>query len=777
MTERHPALHPSLELVERRRVEPAAAGSSAPARRAIAVLLSRFPLVTETFILREIEELERQGQAVRLVPLMRERHAIVHREAQAWLPRALFTPLLSPAIVAANARTLARQPHRYVALLGRVVLGSVRSWNVLVRTVTLFPKCVYLAERLEREGIRHVHAHYATHPATAALIVSSLAPITFSFTAHAHDLFVAWRRPLLGWKVRRARFIRVISAFNGYFLRALYPGSAGKIRVIHVGIEPDKYRRGTSAASRGRAEAGGATTESGGARLLCVAALQPYKGLPILIEACAQLRGAGFRFQCDIVGDGGLRESLAASIAQAGLGDCVRLRGALRQDEVAGLLGDASVFVLPSVVARDGQMEGIPVALMEAMAAKLPVIASAMSGIPELVEHGANGLLVEPGNPAALAAAIAGLLGDAARARQMGRRGHDTVLRAFRLDACTAALQRELDEWNPPPADAEGIRDLAGAAGFAGHELGVRRVHGGRDSNVIEMMAADGRQPREFILKTHRSRPGDSWAAAERAKHEHAVLVRLHPWFAASAPEGNGMSLRTPRPLTDRPSDASIALERCGGDPLDALIRRARRDRDGEVWTSLERAVRAAGHWVARLQEVTRRDDPDAARRAWDALIDGVQRDLAACVDRTVSSRMAGSIGQRLEGMRPCLPSGIRPVGCHGDLSPGNILVAPAALAVIDFEGFHEGLPWEDVAYFLVHLELYFVHPRRAAGLARLRDAFLEGSRVARDPLAFDVCQAVAAVKALRALAYGRSWRAWPHARLLRNLALGRGGR
>lgn len=762
MTERHPALHPSLEPVERRRVEPAATRPPAPARQAIAVLLSRFPLVTETFILREIEELERQGQAVRLVPLMRERHAIVHREAEAWLPRALFTPLLSPGIVAANARTLARQPYRYVALLGRVVLGSVRSWNVLVRTVTLFPKCVYLAERLEREGIRHVHAHYATHPATAALIISSLAPITFSFTAHAHDLFVAWRRPLLGWKVRRARFIRVISAFNGYFLRALYPASAGKIRVIHVGVEPDKYRRGT--------------TESGGARLLCVAALQPYKGLPVLIEACAHLRGAGFRFQCDIVGDGALRESLAATIAQAGLGDCVRLRGALRQDEVAGLLGDASVFVLPSVVARDGQMEGIPVALMEAMAAKLPVIASAMSGIPELVEHGVNGLLVEPGNPAALAAAIAGLLGDAARARQMGRRGRDTVLRAFRLDACTAALRRELDQWNPPPADAAGIRDLAGAAGFAGHALGVRRVHGGRDSSVIEMMAADGRQAREFILKTHRSRPGDSWAAAERAKHEHDVLVRLHPWFADGTATGDGMSLRTPRPLTGRPSDASIALERCGGDPLDALIRQARRDRDGEAWTSLDRAVRAAGQWVGRLQEVTRRDDPDAARRAWDALIDGAQRDLAACVDRTLSSRMAGSIGERLEGMRPCVPPGIRPVGCHGDLSPGNILVAPAALAVIDFEGFHEGLPWEDAAYFLVHLELYFVHPRRAAGLARLRAAFLEGSRVAPDPLAFDLCQAVAALKALRALAYGRFWRAWPHARLLRNLALGRGG-
>jgi glycosyltransferase involved in cell wall biosynthesis len=176
-----------------------------------------------------------------------------------------------------------------------------------------------------------------------------------------------------------------------------------------------------------------------------VAALQPYKGLPVLIDACARLKAAGFRFRCDIVGDGRMRDSLAGSIAGAGLGDCVRLRGALRQDEVATLLQEATIFVLPSVVARDGQMEGIPVALMEAMAAERPVIASAISGIPELVEHAVNGLLVEPGNPAALAEAIAGLLGDARRARVMGRRGRATVLRAFRLDRCTAALRQELD--------------------------------------------------------------------------------------------------------------------------------------------------------------------------------------------------------------------------------------------------------------------------------------------------------------------------------------------
>jgi hypothetical protein len=507
-----------------------------------------------------------------------------------------------------------------------------------------------------------------------------------------------------------------------------------------------------------------------------VAALQPYKGIPVLIEACARLAAAGFRFHCDIVGDGPLRHSLADAIASAGLGASVRLRGALRQDEVAALLHEAELFVLPSVVAPDGQMEGIPVALMEAMAAERPVIASAISGIPELVEHAASGLLVEPGNPRALAEAIACLLGDARRARELGRRARDTVRRAFRLDACTAALRCELDRWNSPPAGAEGIRDLAGAAGFAGREIAVRRVHGGRDANVVEVMVADGGEARELVLKTHRTRPGERRAAAQRARHEYDVLARIGRWFSGGSGGEGEAALRTPRPLTIRPGDASLALERCAGARLDDLIDRWRWDRDGESWAALERAVGDTGRWLCRLHEVTRRRDGEAARRAWDALLDVARRDLVACVGRMVSPRRAGAIRRRLEAMRQQPPSDDCVVGCHGDLSPGNILADPASLAVVDFEGFHEGLPWEDVGYFLVHLELYFAYPRRGVGLADLHAAFLEGSGVARDSMALEACRTAAALKGLRARCGAPSWRGWPHLRLLRRVALGPGG-
>src|SRR5688500_15065172 len=137
-----------------------------PARRTVAVLMSRFPTVTETFILREMIEMERQAQPVRVVPMIRENPRVIHEAARPWVGRALYTPFLSLPIVLANVRTMFRRPVRYFSLLARLKLGTLTSPEVFARTLAVFPKSVYLAEELTREGIRHVHAHYATHPST-----------------------------------------------------------------------------------------------------------------------------------------------------------------------------------------------------------------------------------------------------------------------------------------------------------------------------------------------------------------------------------------------------------------------------------------------------------------------------------------------------------------------------------------------------------------------------------------------------------------------------------
>ena len=674
-----------------------------PVRSPLAVLLSRFPRVTETFILREVTELERQGQPVVLAPLLREHPPVIHRQAIPWMERAEWIPFLSPAVLAANLRALLRRPGRYLALLARLVAGTALSPGMLVRTLALFPKSVHLAEVLAQRGVTHVHAHFATHPTTAALVVRELAAVPFSFTVHAHDLFVD--RALLGWKLRAARFVRTISRFNRDFIAARHPEAAGKLRVVHAGVEQERYGRA------GGREPADRRASPGGCRLLCVAALEPYKGIGVLIEALDLLRGrpgeGGPEVRCEVLGEGRERRRLEAEIARRGLGGVVRLTGAVPEEEVARRLAAADAFTLPSVVAPNGQMEGIPVALMEALAAGLPAVASDLSGIPELVEDGVTGLLVPPGDPEALAAALARVAGDPALARRLGEAGRRRVAEGFSLETTVGELLRHLDSERTAgersgggtgaagvatgasdPALPAPVRDLLVEAGLDPGRAAVRRLHRRRDSEVweLEVPGAAG-APREVVAKLQRSRPGESAPAAERARREHALLERLH---AAS----NGNRFGVPRPIglvvggdgDDGAGIGALLMARAGGRPLDELIRRRRLG-----WRPLEPAFAAAGAWLRWLQGVLGTD-----RR-------------------------------------------------HGDLWPGNLWVAegggpgeaagsaaPEAVPGvqgIDFEGSGPGTPWDDAAYFLVHTETYFRWPVPGWGrrFARLEAAFLAG--------------------------------------------------
>ncbi len=393
----------------------------------VAVLLTRFPSVTETFILREVIEMERQGCAVRLVPMLHESPPVVHEEAKPWISRALYTPFLSFGILQANLRALMSRPVRYLALLLRLVAGTAMHPDTLLKTLLIFPKSVFIARQLRREGIQHVHAHYATHPSTMALVIAALSDIPFSFTVHAHDIQVD--RSLLRWKLGQARFVRSISAFNRRFLERLYPvETRGTIDLIHVGIEPGQYIQSAEPVTQAVP------------KVLCVAAHKPYKGLPYLIEACRLLKEQGVRFRCEVIGDGPMRRELEQMIRDKGVGDVIQLVGPRAQHEVIRMMTAAALFVLPSIIAPDGQMEGIPVALMEAMASGLAVVSTSISGIPELVDDGENGLLVPPKDASGLARAIRTLLESPELARSFGARGREKVRAEFSIGPCVAKI-------------------------------------------------------------------------------------------------------------------------------------------------------------------------------------------------------------------------------------------------------------------------------------------------------------------------------------------------
>ena len=695
-----------------------------PVRRAVAVLVSRFPLVTETFILRELIEMERQGQPVLLVPLIRERAAVVHEEAVPWVRRAQYAPFLSAAVLFANLRAWRRQPVKVALLLGRLIAGSIQSPRTLLKTLALFPRAVHIAERVQADGISHVHAHFATHPTTAALIIHELTGIGFSITAHAHDIFVD--RALLGWKLDRAAFVRVISRHNGAFLKRLYPAqTAGKLRVIRVGVDGRMYRYVVR------------TAPITPPRILCIAALKPYKGLPVLIDACRILQQTGFAFHCDIIGDGPQRRQLARAIAKAGLTESVRLLGAQPQDEVRRRLAEATLMVLPSVVARDGQMEGIPVALMEAMASGVPVIASKLSGIPELVVHGRTGVLLPPGDAAALADAVRQAVRDGAAAEQRSAAARAHVRQKFSLRRTVRALVRQFDDVNAPlPSEVSRLVSVLGRGGARG-AVGVRRVHERTDSRVLELLLPRGGGCRATVLKIQRPRHGESRPASERGRHEYAVLKEL--WAerrTASAPH-------VPRPIELDALTGAVLMEPCRGEPLDRLLRAARASRDPRRQAALFEAIRATGHWLHEFQSAApppgvsvtapyHSGAGSAARPAKAALEAVAENALAWLGDlertRFFSTADAAQAAIRIARLAAEAAPAARLVRHHGDFWPGNVFVSEEGVEVIDFEGFRPGLPEEDVAWFLVHLELSFGYPGLRGRQNRAAAAFRESA-------------------------------------------------
>jgi len=390
--------------------------------------MSRFPKITETFILIEMLELERQGVRVEIFPLIREREPVQHADARRMVERAHFCRLFSRPVLDAQIYWLLRRPGAYLRAWWRAVRGNLESPKFLLRALVVVPKAAYAARRMVELNVDHLHAHYATHPALLAYVVHLLTNIPYSFTVHAHDLYV--ERPMLGEKVAAASFVVTISEFNRRMLIDLYGATAEeRVVVVHSGIDPTLFR------PRERREPGELFT------IACVASLAGYKGQRYLIDACDVLHQRGVPFQCLLVGEGEDRPHLEAQIRRLGLTDRVRLLGAQPRHKVSELLQQVDALALPSVVMPNGKMEGIPMALMEALAAEIPVVATAISGIPELVRDGETGLLVPERDAAALAEALLRLYTDRDLGRRLASAGRQLVLREFNLEHNVAQLR------------------------------------------------------------------------------------------------------------------------------------------------------------------------------------------------------------------------------------------------------------------------------------------------------------------------------------------------
>jgi glycosyltransferase involved in cell wall biosynthesis len=406
----------------------------------VAYIASRFPTVSETFIRRELDAVAARGLDVTVLALFPTPPGPVHDAARPWLGRVRRIRPWEAA--AAVAWWLRRRPLRLLSSIGCVARGYARS-PALPRALLTLPIAAAHARWVAEEEVGRVHAHFATYGALSAWMIKRLTGTPYSFTAHAHDLFID--QAFLREKVSDAEVVVAISDYNRRFLRRYGGDVTTPVRVVRCGIDVASY------AFRARRPDGRAPV-----RALCVASLREYKGHTVLLDALGRHGDGLEQLTVSCIGDGPLHDSLVRRAAALGVSDRVTFQGARTESEVLRELAAAELFVLPSVVAADGQMEGIPVALMEAMACGVPVVSTALSGIPELVRPGVTGVLVAPGDARALAEGLRSVLDDPEGAAQRSARGRALVEREFGIDRTGPAMAALLAERDParsgPPA-------------------------------------------------------------------------------------------------------------------------------------------------------------------------------------------------------------------------------------------------------------------------------------------------------------------------------------
>jgi colanic acid/amylovoran biosynthesis glycosyltransferase len=378
-----------------------------------AYLFERFPSFGQTFCYREVAELDRQGVASPIFSIRNPKD----EPPQEWDPRIIervhYVPeekeLLNDVRSASKKRKLTPE-----------IVAALDGWGRRTDFLRLY-QAVYVGLRLQELGVRHVHAHFAGMAARTAFWIHRFFPMTFSFTAHANDIFAPRHFEIgLDKLVDVARVIVTETDYAAQFLRARFPQRADSVHRIYNGLDLAEFER--------------ADFSSTPPLIITVGRLIAKKGFAELIRACALLAERGKLFRCEIIGEGPLENELRAQIAQLNLQNRFVLSGAKPQREVRQHLAAASVFVLPSVFDPEGGMDNLPTVIMEAMATGLPVISTNIAGIPEMVVQNETGFLVQPADPIALAKAIEDVIDDRLLAQRLGEAGHQRARELFSIE-------------------------------------------------------------------------------------------------------------------------------------------------------------------------------------------------------------------------------------------------------------------------------------------------------------------------------------------------------
>jgi glycosyltransferase involved in cell wall biosynthesis len=384
-------------------------------------LLSKYPSANHTYLLREVRGLRTAGFAVVVAAIDGD------DRPEAGLPDAELEERAATYVVkrrgaleiaAAHLATLATRPAGYVAGLALAVRLARADVGRLAYNLFYFGEAVVAGRHLWRRGCTHVHTHYASN---VAVLAARVFPFELSATIHGSAEFIDPVAQRLREKIAACDFVRAISMYGRSQLMLASPAHMwGKFEVVRLGVDAGEFSAGATPAAAPR-------PAPAPLRLVSVGQLQPAKGFYVLLDALASLVRSGRDVVLTIVGDGGERAGLEAHARRLGVGERVRFTGALHQGDVRAVLRDSDVFVLASFA------EGVPVVLMEAMASGLACVATRITGIPELVEHGEDGLLVTPADDEALARAVARLDDDPDLRRRLGAAARGRVGREYDL--------------------------------------------------------------------------------------------------------------------------------------------------------------------------------------------------------------------------------------------------------------------------------------------------------------------------------------------------------
>jgi glycosyltransferase involved in cell wall biosynthesis len=406
----------------------------------VAYLMSHYPAISHAFVLREVEHLQAAGVGLETLSIHRAKpeDLLADADRRAATTTVSVLPTHVRSLVGAHVDALARSPRRYLATLALALQTGAAGARERLWHLFYFGEAMLLLRHCRRAGIAHIHAHFADSATDVAMLVTHYrrgqavdgVDCSWSLAVHGSVEFYNVIRYALAAKLAHARFAVAISDFGRSQLMTLSSSERWQhIHVVRCGVDPRVYLPPADRSSSAQR-----------AEILFVGRLLHGKGLSLLFEAIARLRGRKLDVRASIVGDGPAREGFEGSARRLGLSDHVRFLGAVGQDDLTGLYARADVFCLPSFA------EGIPVVAMEAMAMELPVVTTRIMGIPELVEDGVHGLLVPPGRVDRLTDALERLIRSPDERRRMGRAARWKVEQDYDVARSAVRMRQVLED-------------------------------------------------------------------------------------------------------------------------------------------------------------------------------------------------------------------------------------------------------------------------------------------------------------------------------------------